>query len=69
MPPRWLSLLIVACWLVLNSWLFYRELLPRLLPGQPPPLTVDLVEEAQTRRISTVWSVLQNGKDVCIART
>src|SRR3954451_24938461 len=64
MPPRWLCVLIVASWLVLTGWLFYDELLPRLLPGQPPPVTIDLVEEAQTRRVPTLWTVYQDDRVV-----
>src|SRR5438046_10242208 len=68
-PPRWLCVLIVASWLALTGWLFYDELLPRLLPGQPPPVTIDLVEEAQTRRVATLWTVYQDDRAVCVART
>jgi hypothetical protein len=50
MPPRWACVLIVLCWLAVNGWLFYHELLPRLLPDQPPPYSVDLLEEVQDRR-------------------
>jgi len=69
MPPRWLAVLIVAAWICLTGWLLRRELLPRLMPGQPPPLTIDLAEEAQTKRSSIAWTVMQNGKEVGVART
>src|SRR5215213_6863957 len=69
MPPRWLCVLIVAAWLLLTGWLFYDELLPRLLPGQPPPVTIDLVEEAQVRRVATLWTVYQDDRKVCVVRT
>jgi hypothetical protein len=69
MPPRWLCVLIITSWLLLTGWLFYSDLLPRLLPGQPPPVTIDLVEEAQTRRVATNWTVHQDGRVVCVART
>src|SRR5262245_30756348 len=64
MPSRWACLTIVLCWLGLNGYLLYHDLLPRLLPGQPPPYTIDLVEEAQTRRPATDWSVLHEGEPV-----
>jgi hypothetical protein len=48
-------------WLAVNGWLVWRELLPRLLPGQPPPFAVELVEEAQTNRPATTWAVFLDG--------
>lgn len=69
MPPRWLCVLIAAAWLTLSGWLFYDDLLPGLLPGQPPPVTIDVVEEAQTkiRRLPVTWSVFRDGRKVCDA--
>src|SRR5947209_8252418 len=69
MPPRWLSVLIVAAWLSLTGWLFYAELLPRLLPGQPPPVSIDLVEEAHVRRAPVTWDAYQDDKLVGQAET
>jgi len=69
MPSRWLCLVIVVFWLVANGWLFYQDLLPGLLPGQPPPFTIDLVEESQTRRPSIDWSILHGDRPVLRART
>jgi hypothetical protein len=70
MPPRWLCLLIVLFWLACNGWLFWRDLLPRVVPGQPPPYTIDVVEEAQTQRRERVqrsaigWAVYRNDERV-----
>jgi hypothetical protein len=69
MPPRWLCILIILCWLSLNGWLFWQELLPQVLPGQPPPFSIDLVEEAQTERIPTTWTVEHNGREAFLAKT
>src|SRR5262249_22602748 len=69
MPPRWLCVLIVLSWLLLTGWLLYDELLPRLLPGQAPPVTIDLVEEARTMRLTTSWRVRQDDRPVCTVRT
>ena len=69
MPPRWLCVLIVASWLLLTGWLFYEELLPRLLPGQAPPVTIDLVEEAQLRRTSLNWTAERNGQPAFTLKT
>jgi hypothetical protein len=73
MPPRWLCLLIIACWLTTNGWLFYHDLWPYLLPGQPPAFSVDLVDEIQRSRAHVLWIVSQKeGQDfrkVFLART
>lgn len=69
MPSPRVCLAIVLFWLGFNGYLLYHDLLPRLLPGQPPPYTVDLVEEAQTRRPATDWTVLKDGEPVFRART
>src|SRR5262245_38416076 len=50
MPSRIVCLGIILVWLGFNGWLFFRDLLPRLMPGQPPPYTIDIVEETKTRR-------------------
>jgi hypothetical protein len=65
MPPRWACVLIVLCWLAVNGWLFYHELLPRLLPDQPPPYSVDLLEEVQDRRWMRPvgWTVYVRGEE------
>lgn len=69
MPSRIICLGIVLVWLGFNSWLFYRDLLPRLLPGQPPPYTIDLVEETRTRRPYIEWNVEHAGQRAFRART
>lgn len=69
MPPRRVCLTIVLFWLSFNGYLLYHDLLPRLLPGQPPPYNVDLVEEAQTRRPHIDWTVYLDKDPVFRART
>lgn len=69
MPPRWACIAIVGFWLAVNGWLLYRDVVPRLLPDQPPPYSVDLLEEAKIRRPEILWTVKQNGKHVLTART
>jgi hypothetical protein len=69
MPARWLSLAIIAFWLGTNGWLFWRELWPRMLPDQPPPYTIDLVEEVQARPQEYPWIVEQDGRQVFKLRT
>lgn len=68
MPPRFLGLFIVAFWLMTTSWLFHRDLRPRLWPGAPPPYTIDLTDEAQSN-ISSQWTILQNGHNKGYCKT
>lgn len=68
MPTRWLSATIVVFWLGTNGWLFYHEVWPTLRPGQPPPMTIDLIQEAKKESYVN-WSVTQNGRAVFKAKT
>jgi hypothetical protein len=47
MPPRWLSVAIVAFWLATTGWLFYQDVWLWLPSGQPPPYTIALEDEVQ----------------------
>jgi hypothetical protein len=69
MPPRWLCVVIVGFWLSTNGWLFYHDLWPHLQPSQPPPFSIDLVDEVQTRRPHTLWTVKQNDQKVFTGQT
>lgn len=69
MPPRWFCVAVVLAWLGFDGWLVYNDVLPRLRPDQPPPYTIDLVEEAQTRRPNIEWTVHLNGQKALLART
>lgn len=64
MPPWYASCLIVSSCLMVNSLLFLQEVWPRLSPGQPPPFTIDLADEAGNVRPAVVWNVKVNGKNV-----
>lgn len=69
MPPRWLALLIVVFWMGSSAWLFWRDLWPNLRPGEPPPYTVDLVEEAQRGKSKVYWTVTHNDLPAFAAET
>jgi hypothetical protein len=63
MPPRWVCVAIVAFWLGTNGWLLWQDVWPNLQPGQPPPFTIDLVDEVQLNRPpETVWLIQANGE-------
>src|SRR5947208_2624984 len=69
MPSRWLSLAIIAFWLGTNGWLFYHDIWPTLRPNQPPPMTIDIVQEARRSEEIIPWAVTQNGRPVFAAKT
>jgi hypothetical protein len=58
MPSRSIILAIVVFWLATTGWLIYRDLRLRLLPGEPPPYTIDLADEAEMSTIR--WSVFRD---------
>jgi hypothetical protein len=58
MPSRPVLLGILGFWLAANGWLFYREVWPRLRPGQPPAYSIDLADEVRAEPIS--WDVFFN---------
>jgi hypothetical protein len=57
MPSRTLGLAIIVFWLGTTAWFFWRELLPAWRPGQPPPYTIDLADEANHQNIDIMWTV------------
>jgi hypothetical protein len=58
MPSRPIIVAIVVFWLATAGWLFYRDYWPSLQPGEPPPYTIDLVDEA--RRVPIHWIVYRD---------
>lgn len=61
MPPRFLSLVIILCWLGMGVWLFVRDLWPRLRPGEPPAYTLMASDEAPRQGPPIRWNVFHNG--------
>jgi hypothetical protein len=58
MPSRWLRWPIIVFWLTTTSWLFWRDLWPNWRPGEPPPFSIDPVEEVQKGDpVPTHWTV------------
>jgi hypothetical protein len=55
-------LAITLFWLATNGWLFYRDLWPRLRPGQPPPYTIDLADEALGKGPKISWNVFRSNE-------
>jgi hypothetical protein len=62
MPSRLRVSLIVVFWAATMSWLVVREVLPRFRAGEPPPFTIDLIDEVGTSTVD--WVVEHKGKEV-----
>jgi hypothetical protein len=62
MPPRWMTWAVIVFWLATTGWMVYRETMPRLKAGEPPPFTIDLTDEVGANTIS--WTVLFQGEKV-----
>jgi hypothetical protein len=46
----------------MSGWLFYRDVWPRLRPGQPPLYLIDLMDEAQAKEANIRWTILLRSK-------
>ena len=68
MPPRTVTLTILAFWLATFGWFCHHELWPRLRPGQRPPYTIDLDQEASGPG-GRHWEVFYNGQTIGNATT
>jgi hypothetical protein len=69
MPARPLILAITLFWVATTGWLFYRDLWPRLRPGEPPPYTIDLADEALRKGPKISWNVFRGDKKLGIVQT
>ena len=63
MPPRYLTLAIVAFWLATTGWLCYREVWPHFRSDEAPPFTIDLADEAQLKIQRIRWVILRADKE------
>lgn len=63
MPTRPVVALIVAFWLATLTLVGYRDVWPRLMASGPPPIAVDLSDEA-TQYVPIHWRVLRGDKQI-----
>ena len=63
MPSRPVVALIVLFWTATLGLAFYRDLWPRITASGPPPIAVDLTDEA-TQYLPIKWKVLRGGKPI-----
>lgn len=62
MPSWWRVLLIVAFWATSMGFMAVRELLPRYRAGEPPPFTIDLIDEVGANIVE--WHLLHDGRRI-----
>lgn len=63
MPSRLAVLGILLFWLMTTSYVVRRDVWPRLFADAPPPLHIDLADEA-TQQAPTFWVVLRGDQKV-----
>src|SRR6186713_2907550 len=63
MPSRPTTLAIVLFWLAAVGWVGYRDVWPRLTASGPPPVAVDLGDEA-SQLVPVRWNVLRGDQRV-----
>jgi hypothetical protein len=68
MPSRPIVVLILAFWSVTLGVAFYRDVWPHLNASGPPPMAVDLADEA-SQNLQVRWSVLRGKASIGTLRT
>ncbi len=63
MPPRIIIAGIFAFWLATTGFIFYRDLWPRLFASGPPPVSIELADEAR-QNVPARWTLYRNGQKV-----
>ena len=61
MPPRIAVAGIVAFWLATTGYIAYRDLWPRVFSSGPPPVSIELADEAR-QNIPAKWALYRNRK-------
>src|SRR5262245_3372642 len=63
MPSRRVVALILAFWVATTAYIAYRDLWPRLFAGGPPPVAIDLADEA-AQNVPVRWTITRNGEKI-----
>jgi hypothetical protein len=61
MPSRRVVALILAFWVATSAYIAYRDLWPRLFASGPPPVAIDLADEA-AQNVPVRWTITRNGE-------
>ncbi|QJW96655.1 hypothetical protein [Frigoriglobus tundricola] len=63
MPSRFVVAGIFAFWLVTTGYVAYRDLWPRVFASGPPPVSIELADEAR-QNVPARWVLYRNGDRV-----
>jgi hypothetical protein len=63
MPSRVAVAGIVAFWLATTGFVFYRDIWPRVFATGPPPVSIELADEAR-QNVPARWTLHRNGQKV-----
>jgi hypothetical protein len=69
MPSRTFTLAVVLFWLATAVWFFDRDVWPHLRPGEAPPYTIELADEATRQAVPVRWALSRNGQSLGTLRT
>lgn len=63
MPSRFGVVAVILFWIVTTGLVAYRDILPRLFASGPPPITIDLADEAG-QFVPVRWIISRNGQKI-----
>ncbi|MDY3560790.1 hypothetical protein R5W23_002036 [Gemmata sp. JC673] len=63
MPPRIAVAGIVAFWIATTGYVAYRDVWPRLFASGPPPVAIELADEAK-QNVPAKWTLYRNGQPI-----
>jgi hypothetical protein len=63
MPSRSAVAVILAFWLATSGFVAYRDVWPRLFASGPPPVAIELADEAR-QNVPAKWTLYRNGQKV-----
>lgn len=70
MPSRIVVAGIVVFWLATTGFTFYRDIWPRFFASNPPPVVVELVDEARLNlHLPAKWDIFRNGQRIGVLDT
>src|SRR5437764_13310552 len=63
MPSRLAVAGIVAFWIAVTGFVLYRDVWPRVFSSGPPPVSIELADEAR-QNVPARWTLYRNGQKV-----
>jgi hypothetical protein len=63
MPSRGVTVLLIVFWAITTGYVAYRDFWPRLFASGPPPVAIDLADEA-AQNVPIRWTITRNGERI-----